>query len=264
MRQRRDDYPDAWSSVETSTVDGVQLRGRYLPGPAGAASRVAFVVCHGMTNATAKPSTRAVLGRLASHGAVFAFDFRGHGRSGGRSTVGRDEVLDVDAAIAYARQAGHQRVALIGFSMGGAVSLRQAGTVCVDPQLTNQADVVISVSAPARWFIRDSSSMRRVQWLLEHPAGKWLAPQFGIRLGAPWRDVPSAPLADVGRIQATPLLIVHGTLDHYFGVDQAIALHRSAPDSELWLIEGMAHGESGISIETIDRIAGWATRALAL
>lgn len=54
------------------------------------------------------------------------FSFRGHGRSGGRSTVGDKEVLDLEAAVEWARSLGHSRVVTVGFSMGGSVVLRHA------------------------------------------------------------------------------------------------------------------------------------------
>ncbi|WP_344931574.1 hypothetical protein [Saccharopolyspora gregorii] len=72
--------------ITLSTSDGVRLRGQYLSGPGS--TGVAFAVGHGFTNHVRKPAVRAVLRRLAEHGAVLAVDFRGHGRSGGASSVG--------------------------------------------------------------------------------------------------------------------------------------------------------------------------------
>ncbi len=247
--------PPRTAVVTVLTTDDVQLAGVYLPRE----SELAFVVAHGMTNDTGRESSRLALDAFAEHGAVVGFDFRGHGRSGGRSTVGRDEVRDLDAAIAFARAQGHRRVAVIGFSMGGAVALRHAGLVGQgSTEVAEQPDVVISISAPSRWFLRDSDSMRRVQWLLEHPLGAIIAPRLGIRLGRPWTTVPTTPLELVSSISPTPLLIVHGTADHYFDPQQARDLHLAAPGSELWLIDSMAHAESGISRATIDRVADWA------
>lgn len=257
MRHRHEPGSDQPNEVTTRTVDGVELRGLYLRGPAPAAGTTAFVICHGMTNATSKASTRGVLDAFTGGGSVVAFDFRGHGRSGGASTVGRDEVRDVDSAIAFARAAGHRKVALVGFSMGAGTVIRHAGSTATDPLLTEQADVVIAVSAPARWFLRESRSMLRVQWLLEHPLGGLLGRRLGIRLSVPWDEVPSTPLQEVGSIVPTPLLLIHGTADHYFGPEQATMLHRAAPGSELWLVDGMGHAESGISRATIDRAIGW-------
>lgn len=271
-------------SIEVLTADGVRLRGLYADGSTTGPTRrpadLCFVICHGMTNATGQVSTRAAIDAFGRHGAVLALDFRGHGKSSGRSSVGRTEVWDVDAAVGYARARGHNRVAVIGFSMGGAVTLRHAGlspshwtaladnggpaddpnpalvAELVEFDLQHQPDVVVSVSAPSRWFSRESMPMRRIQWLLEHPLGKLIGPRIGIRLGEPWSTVPLTPLELVGRIQA-PLLIVHGALDHYFDPERARELHRAAPNSELWLISNMAHAESSISSDTIDRIASW-------
>ena len=252
--------PAGWSSVHTRSDDGVRLAGLHAPGPGGPDTHQQFVVCHGMTNATAKPGTRRVLAEFARYGPVTAFDFRGHGASGGRSTVGDEETADAAAALHWARDRCALPAVLIGFSLGGAVVLRQQGSArrlgTADP--VELADVIVSVSAPARWFLRESPSMRRVQWLLEHPSGAFIGPRLGIRLGAPWAQVPSTPLQEVAAIAPTPLLIVHGTRDHYFDVDQARALHRAAPGSDLLVVDGMGHAESGISTATMDRIVSWA------
>ena len=260
--------PTEWVEINTTTMDGIRLRGVRVPGPPDLVDPVCFVICHGMTNSLGQPGTTAALKAFARHGEVVAFDFRGHGRSGGRSTVGADEVADVEAAIAAARAGGHQRVVLVGFSMGGAIILRHQGghqgAGRRGDAYRHAADAVVSVSAPARWFLRETRFMRRVQWLLEHPAGIFVGPRVGIRLGAPWRDVPSTPLEEVAHIAPTPLLIVHGDNDHYFDDDQGRLLHRAAPGSELWIIEGMGHAESGISAATIDRIAAWAAEVLAV
>lgn len=242
-------------------ADGVLLAGIRCPGPAaGGPGAPAFVIAHGFTNDTSSPSTRRVVLAFARHGPVLALDFRGHGRSGGRTSVGRDETLDLDAAIRLARSSGAAAspVVLVGFSMGGAVALRQAA-IGGDPP-----DAVVAVSAPSRWYIRHTGPMRRVHWLLEHPAGPLVARALGIRLGTPWPQVPPTPLELIGRIAPIPLLLVHGAADRYFGVDQARALHRAAQGAgALWIEPGMGHGESGTSPDLVDRIAAWAQAATA-
>lgn len=58
---------------------------------------------------------------------VMALDFRAHGTSDGdHITVGHDEALDVEAAIAHVRKTGatsHKPIIYIGFSMGAAAYL---------------------------------------------------------------------------------------------------------------------------------------------
>ena len=62
-----------------------------------------FVVAHGFTGDVDRPHVRRVAEAFAQYGAVVTFSFRGHGASGGRSTVGDREVLDLAAAVAWAR-----------------------------------------------------------------------------------------------------------------------------------------------------------------
>ncbi|MFD9699459.1 alpha/beta hydrolase [Lentzea sp. NPDC059081] len=234
--------------------DGVRLQGVHHQGDSG----LAFVVGHGFTNNVTKPYVARVLARLARRGGVVAFDFRGHGRSGGRSTVGADEVHDIEAAVLTARSLGYAKVATIGFSMGASVVLRHAALGETKP------DAVVSVSGPARWWSRETAPMRRVHWLLEQPHGKLAARAMGVRLGGSWVQAPESPLEVVGRITPTPLLIVHGDLDHYFGVEHARSLHRaSSGHGELWIEKGMRHAESASTPDLVDRMAAWTAAKIA-
>lgn len=168
--------------------------------------------------------------------------------------MGADEVLDLDAAVQLARDAGYRTVAVVGFSMGGAVALRQAAIGADRP------DAVVAVSAPSRWFVRESVSMRRVHWLLESPLGPPVGRLLGVRLGKPWEIVPPTPLELVGSIAPTPMLLVHGADDRYFRTSHALALHRASGGAgSLWIEAGMGHAESGTTADLIDRIAGWLT-----
>lgn len=107
------------------TDDGTPIDAAYAPG-AGPADGPAIVVAHGFTGALERPAVRRAAEVLGRNAAVVTFSFRGHGRSGGRSTVGDREVLDLAAAVRWARELGHRRVATVGFSMGGSVVLRHA------------------------------------------------------------------------------------------------------------------------------------------
>lgn len=242
-----------------TTSDGVTLRGLLVPGDTGTAGQV-FVVGHGFTNSTAKSSTRTVIDLLAAFGTVVALDFRGHGRSGGLASVGRDEILDLDAAVGWARTAGHGPVHVVGFSMGASVALRHAALAGRPGEhVHHRPDTVVSVSSPSRWYIRDSAPMRRVHWLLEHPLGPPVGRLLGVRLGTAWTAIPATPLEVINRIDPTPLLLVHGTADRYFSPSHALALRAaSGGHAQLWIEDGMTHAESGSGPALIERIARWA------
>ncbi|MFJ1656086.1 alpha/beta hydrolase [Streptomyces sp. NPDC088337] len=252
------------------TADGVALDALYEPGaaacdgPGRGHAGLVFVVAHGFTGDLDRPHVRRVARALARHGAVVTFSFRGHGASGGRSTVGDREVLDLAAAVAWARGFGHARVATVGFSMGGSVVLRHAalhrGPAPDEGCPDTRTDAVVSVSAPARWYYRGTAPMRRLHWLVTRPAGRLLG-RYGLRTRIHHRDwdpVPLPPFRAAARIAPTPLLIVHGDRDGYFPLDHPRMLAAAAGDhGELWLEHGMGHAENAAADELLDRIARW-------
>lgn len=234
-----------------TTADGEQLVTVHLEGPDSRRS-LAVVVAHGFTQSTARPGPRAVMTALSRHAGVVGIDLRGHGGSTGHSTVGRDEVLDVDAAVGYARELGYADVVTCGWSMGGSIVLRHAA-------LHGGVDAVVSVSAVSRWFYRDTKPMRRVHWAIETRIGRMVTRQaLKTRITSKGWDLaspPESPVEVIGRISPIPVLIVHGDRDHYFPVEHPEALYAAAREpKELWLEEGFAHAESGASPELLDRI----------
>ena len=102
------------------TEDGVPIDAAHLPGDRG----LAIVLAHGFTLNWQRPAIWRIARRMSRYGGVVVFDFRGHGRSGGLSTLGDREIEDVAVAVAYARELGYQRVAIVGFSMGASIVLR--------------------------------------------------------------------------------------------------------------------------------------------
>ncbi|MEV5762230.1 alpha/beta hydrolase [Streptomyces tendae] len=242
------------------TADGVSIDAVYEPGPTGRdPSDLVFVVAHGFTGDADRPHVRRIAEAFARHGAVVTFSFRGHGASGGRSTVGDREVLDLAAAVEWARGFGHARVVTVGFSMGGSVVLRHAALYAGDDGAG--ADAVVSVSSPARWYYRGTAPMRRLHWLVMRPAGR-LVGRYGLRTRIHHRDwdpVPLSPVEAVPRIAPRPLLVVHGDRDGYFPLDHPRMLAEAAGDhGELWLEPGMGHAENASDEELLHRIGDWA------
>jgi pimeloyl-ACP methyl ester carboxylesterase len=233
------------------TADGERLVAVHLEGPDRERS-LAVVVAHGFTQSTARPGPQAVMTALARYAGVVAIDFRGHGGSTGHSTVGRDEVLDLEAAVGYARELGYADVVTCGWSMGGSIVLRHAA-------LHGGVDAVVSVSAVSRWFYRDTKPMRRVHWAIETRLGRLLTRRaLKTRITADGWDLsapPESPVEVIGRISPIPVLIVHGDRDHYFPLEHPNALYAAAREpKELWLEQGFAHAESGATPELLDRL----------
>ncbi|MFE9650814.1 alpha/beta hydrolase [Streptomyces sp. NPDC006365] len=259
------------------TVDGVTIDAMYEPGKGTSvpssdlSGELAIVIAHGFTGDLDRPHVRRVAGILAEHAAVVTFSFRGHGASGGLSTVGDREVLDLAAAVAWARELGHTRVATVGFSMGGSVVLRHAAMHRPGPAQEQvgrtgaYTDAVVSVSAPARWYYRGTKPMRRLHWVVTRPLGRTIS-RYGLRTRIHHRDwdpVPLSPVESVPLIAPTPLLIVHGELDGYFPLDHPRMLADAAGEdhAELWLEAGMGHAEHAADDALLGRIGAWAASA---
>ncbi|WP_228395025.1 alpha/beta hydrolase, partial [Modestobacter roseus] len=255
----RSTLPSGGARLRVRTADGVQLSGFTAPArPEAGAAGPTFVLAHGFAGSVDAEPFRRLVGWLRAFGDVRAVDFRGHGRSAGASTVGGDpEVLDLDAAVRAAREAGAGRVVTVGFSMGGGVALRQAALGAHRP------DAVVSVSAVSRWYVRDTPPMRRVHWLLETTPGRRLvAPLLGLRLGAPWAELPLAPARVAAAIAPVPLLLVHGDRDEYFPLEHFRSLAQAAgPAATVWVEPGMGHAENGVTAPLAGRIGRWAVAA---
>jgi len=237
------------------TDDGVPIDAIHLPGQ----KDLAIIVAHGFTLSWQHPQVWRVANRFNRAAGVITFDFRGHGRSGGLSTLGDLEIKDLDVAVAYARQLGYARVAAVGFSMGASIVLRHAG-------LIGGVDAVVSVSGPGRWYYRGTKRMRQVHFAIEHRLGRFATKRWLKTRISPegWKLVPVPPAEAAALISPVPLLIVHGDQDPYFPPEHARQLYMSAREpKELWLLPGMGHAESGSNQDLVDRIARWVDQAAA-
>ncbi|MFF3340926.1 alpha/beta hydrolase family protein [Streptomyces flavidovirens] len=265
--------------------DGVRIEALYEPAQGGEGDP-AIVVAHGFTGSVDRPAVRRAARVFRRYAAVITFSFRGHGGSGGRSTVGDREVLDVAAAVRWARSLGHERVVTVGFSMGGSVVVRHAalyrdpagdgddggdgthgGRTEAHPagqgHAHAHADAVAAVSAPARWYYRGTAPMRRLHWVVTRPAGR-LVGRLGLRTrihARDWDPVPLSPVEAAAGLGPTPLLVVHGDRDPYFPLDHPRMLAAAADRSELWIVPGMGHAENAAEETLLHRIGAWLTAA---
>ncbi|MDP1876742.1 MAG: alpha/beta fold hydrolase [Actinomycetota bacterium] len=242
------------------TADGVDISAMHRPGDL---ADLCFVVVHGFTGNWREERVQKVVARLVRFGSVIAIDMRGHGRSGGASTVGKREVLDVAAAVEWARDLGYPRVVTVGFSLGGAVVLREAGLSAAGELPDGRVDGVVSVSAPAFWYYRGTRVMRFVHHLVGSRSGRLAMRVSGTRVsGEGWPDPqPTPPYEAASMLGGIPLLVVHGDVDRYFPIEHPQAIHDSARRSgvctDLLLVPGFGHAESAVSTEILDRIGSW-------
>jgi len=240
-------------------TDGVPISAVHVPATDGSLD-LCLVTVHGFTGNWRQERVQKVIGRLKEFGGVVALDMRGHGRSGGATTVGRDEILDVAAGVAWARELGYARVVTVGFSLGGAVVLRESALMADGP---GRVDAVVSVSAPAYWYYRGTRIMRVAHWMVETRPGRFLMRFRGTRIsGEGWSEpLPLPPHEAAALLPGIPLLVVHGDADHYFPLEHPRAIHaagaRSGSRADLWIEPGFRHAESSVSPELLDRIGQW-------
>jgi fermentation-respiration switch protein FrsA (DUF1100 family) len=150
----------SFEDVFFRTSDGVQLNAWYYPAPQNSRhAAFAVLVCHGNAgNIGYRLDFYRML--LDSGVNVFAFDYRGYGRSEGKPTE-TGTYLDGEAAYAWLRQKGFapDRIIVWGESLGGGIaselSLRQkTAALVLQSTFTNIPDIGSEIFPylPVRWI----------------------------------------------------------------------------------------------------------------
>lgn len=229
--------------------DGTRLAGTYLPGPGSDAPAV--LLLHGFAAHRKKPSYARFADVLSAYANVLSIDLRGHGGSGGASTLGDREAMDALAGVRWLRAYGHPWVALVGVSMGGTAAFNAVrGPAGVD--------ALVSVSAPARLReVPETEPMRRLRDIWETPWKRHgMRVLINVRVVGPaqWNAPPHPE--DAATQVAVPVLVVHGVDDPYFPIADAESIAaRSAGASALWREPpGFGHAEDGMTRAFADRL----------
>jgi pimeloyl-ACP methyl ester carboxylesterase len=258
--------PASPEAVETTlrSADGIDISAVHIPGQQ---VDLCLVVVHGFTGSWREDRVQKVVDQLISFGSIVAIDMRGHGHSGGVTTLGDLEVLDVAEAVNWARSLGYRTVVTVGFSLGGAVVLREGGLAATDnlPEgaIGGRVDGVVAVSAPAFWYYKGTKVTRFVHRLVQTRWGRTVMRLGGTRItDQEWVEpYPAAPF-EAAALLDVPLLIVHGDVDRYFPIEHPQAIERSARAAgvrtDLWLEQGFGHAENAVSTEILERIGAWA------
>jgi pimeloyl-ACP methyl ester carboxylesterase len=179
-------------SVPVRSPDGVRLNCRMIEGN----PRKAVVVAHPAVVGSRYVQVVGLAEELARTYSVFLFDFRGHGRSGGRCRLGFDgPALDLAAVVARVRALGFEKVGVAGFSMG-------AGAAFLAAAAGTRMDALVSIGCPP-------SFPEMAVWR-DHPlAARSVMRLFGLRLD-PRRDHGPAPVDVAAELDPFPKLMVFG------------------------------------------------------
>jgi dipeptidyl aminopeptidase/acylaminoacyl peptidase len=221
-----------YQNVTFSSLDGLNLRGWYMPPKNGAV----VIVLHGHGGNRDQLLLDTSFLIKQGFGALL-YDARNCGESDGEmTTLGLKEIDDVRGALAFVQaQPGvdPKRIGIMGHSMGGATGIMAAAQ-------TQDFRAVVSESA----FSSLESLIRgNIQQLLGLPAFPFapLTIFWGqVETGVDIQGVK--PVLEINAISPRPILLIHGGLDDTIPVENAYQLYEAAREpKELWIIAGAYH-----------------------
>lgn len=216
-----------YEEVQFLTADRLTLRGWFLESP-GARASVVLVHDSGTTRADRERGLLRLQRDYVRRGfSVFAFDLRAHGESGGRrDTLGCQERLDVQAAVAYVRRrSGRTPILLHGFGYGASLSID-----AVARGVDVAGIIADSPFATMRSFLRASHS--HVPGLL-FQAAVWVARRL-------MKCDPGAlnPIRSIEKVHI-PVLFVHSQVDDVVPASHTLNLSAASldPRMRVWIVD---------------------------
>jgi dipeptidyl aminopeptidase/acylaminoacyl peptidase len=220
-----------YESVSFETSDHVRLKGWFIKCNKPNAKTIILMHGYPADKGNILPATLF----LHQHYNLLYFDFRYLGESDGHySTIGKDEVKDLQAAIRFLRSRNISEVGIYGFSLGGAVAIMAAPS-------SPEVKAIVTVSSYARldWMARDYFQIPLIKYLLGDLSRIWglLFLQYDINAVSP---------ALYAREIKIPVLIMHSRDDNLVTFDHALLLQESLknnPHTETIFYNGGDHGE---------------------
>jgi len=239
-------------------VDGIKIVGQlYLPGESYQSPYPTVCVCHGIPAERRNAGYvgyRLLAERICHQGfAVFIFNFRGTGDSGGNLDL-LGWTRDLKAAINYLctlPELDSSRLLLLGFSGGAAVSIYVAA------QDSRVSSIAVCASPAEFTFLtkgEESTSLidhfRSIGTIRDkdfpHSAEKWFS---GFRM--------ISPIKHVAGIAPRPLLLVHGSKDELVDVNHAHRLYDKAGEPKQLIIVNEAGHRLRGSNKAITIVINW-------
>jgi len=209
-----------------TTPDGISIRIWYYPSQNGAA----IIVFGGLTGALGIQTFP--IEKLVQEGyGILQVDSRSCASPVSPVTFGGDEILDGESALEFLLkqpEVERDRIAAMGFSLGGATSIRLAAkhpevkAVVRDGGFSNLSDL-LNPPGKAPLLIK---FFRMTVFHI-----------FRIRTGV--NPMSVSPIDDIEQINPRPVLLIYGESEAFDGFLQYE--HAEEP-KELWVVQGGAHG----------------------
>ena len=225
-----------YEDVSFKTLDGVEIKGWLIKSESRKQkTENSIILCHGYgaDKGDVLGIARFIYNPLANGYNILVFDFRAHGKSGGKySSLGYYETEDLKSAIRFLKQRGVDRIGLMGISMGGTVALMVASEFPEIKAIVSDG-AYLSFHSVIYSFARRHYHSPRYPFL---PPAIWTA---GLRLGF------NPKRLDLKRYTPGTALIIHGEEDREVLPFDAEEIFKYAKEpKELWMVKGADHLES--------------------
>jgi pimeloyl-ACP methyl ester carboxylesterase len=221
-------------NVALLSASGATLRGWFVAGKPGGG---AMVLMHGVRANRLSMLARTRLLNAAGF-SVLLFDFQAHGESEGTSiTFGRLEAQDEITAVTYMQQRlPHERIGVIGTSLGGAAALLGPEPLPVDALVLESVYPDIEDAVADRIHSRLGPVLGAV---ITAPLTKLFEALLPPVLGLNPADL--RPIDHIAKAN-TPVFVASGERDGDTTISEARAMFDRAPAPKLfWSVPGAGH-----------------------
>ncbi len=194
-----------------------------------------IIICPGFYNSKENRWMHKTVELLSPSYDVLIFDFRGHGKSGGKFTWSAKEPLDLDVVLNYAKSCGYRHIGIVAFSLGAATAVNEAS-------VRTDIDSMVLISCPSKINMIDFHfwEPEMISDLKDNIDCGWEGK--GARTGNIFLHKDD-PVDIIGRVK-TPILFIHGDHDWVIKDRHSRALYDAAPgEKKLSIIKGGLHAE---------------------
>ena len=195
-----------------------------------------IIICPGFYNSKENRWMRKTVDLVLPQYDAIIFDFRGHGKSGGKYSWSSKEYLDINAVLDYAKLQGYKHIGILAFSLGAASSIDSVSR-------RNDVDSMVLISTPSKF-----EGINFHFWepgmlvdLKDNIDSKW----EGKGARATHIFTPKQkPIKTITSIKDTPMFFIHGDKDWVIREYHSKKLYDAAPTyKKIEIIENGYHAE---------------------